>query len=71
MIGREVGFDSGGDLGEDLGADTYVGFAAVVVSAIVGVVFGKGWACSGVLGLGNWESALNSCVGRASAGGSR
>jgi hypothetical protein len=66
VIGREIGFDSGGDLGEDLRAAAYVSFAAVVVSAIVGVVFGNGWACSGVLGLDDWESALGSCVGRAS-----
>ena len=66
VIGRELGFDSGGDLGEDLRTEAYVSFAAVVVPAIVGVVFGKGWACSGVLGLGDWESALNSCVGRLS-----
>ena len=60
MIGRELGFDSGGDLGEDLRTEAYVGFAAVV-----GVVVGKGWACSCVLGLDDWESAFDSCVGRA------
>ena len=52
MIGRELGFDSGGDLGEDL-TEAYVGFAAVVVPVIAGFAVGKGWACSGILGLGD------------------
>lgn len=66
MIGREPGFDSGGDLGKDLRTEAYVGFAAVVVPVIAGFIVGRGWAYSSVLGLGDWESALNSCVGRAS-----